>query len=166
MTRRGFTFVELVLVTVVLGILLAATVPRFAATAERLRLEHTAFELLQLFRTARARAVNEGLTVVWVWHAAERRVELERHDPASGTITVLTERETRSAALPPGTTLTITQGGQRVACDCVAFGPDGRVETLAVEPLQVDMGYRGTRYHIELDAQTSRTVLSAGPAAG
>lgn len=165
MKRRGFTFVELVLVTVVLGILLAATVPRFNATAQRLRMEHTAFELLQLLRIARARAVTEGVPIVWVWQAAERQVQLERHEP-TGTITVLTERETRSTTLPTGSTLTVTQGGQRVACDCVGFRPDGHVETLTVEPLLVELGYRGTHYHIKLDAQTSRTVLSAGPAAG
>lgn len=165
MTFKGFTFVELVLVTVVLGILLATTVPRFSATAERLRLEQQAFELLQLFRTARARAVTEGMPIVWVWYPAERRVHLERHDPASG-ITVLAERETRSATLPAGAALTITQGGQRVACDCVGFGPDGRVQTEEVDPLLVELGYHGTQYHIELDAQTSKAVLTKGPVAG
>jgi prepilin-type N-terminal cleavage/methylation domain-containing protein len=165
-TPRGFTFVELVLVTVVVGILLAATVPRFQATAQGLRLEHAAFDLLQLLRAARARAVAEGQTISWVWSEAEGRAHLERLAP-DGTVSVLTERGARSTAVPQGAVVTVTQEDRAVECACVRYGADGRQvqEIVVAAPTLIEVTLHGTAYHIELHGQTNRAVLSAGPAA-
>ena len=59
----GFTLIELILVSVVLSILLAAAAPRFQQTAQRLRAEQSAFECAQLLRMAHERAIAEGETL-------------------------------------------------------------------------------------------------------
>jgi len=166
--RNGFTLVELVLVCVVVGILLAATVPRFQHTADRLRTERSAFELTQLLRYARERALVEGQETAWVWHRTDRVVSIERvatSDPSG--VTGASQgpeqsqpdavRFTQSSPLPQGVEIDVARDGQAVECSCVRFFPDGQSE-----PTMLTIRSSQQTYTISVQAATGQVVLTAG----
>ena len=138
--------VELALVAVVLAILLTASMPGLRRTAERLRVEHAAFELAQLLRLAHARAVTEGTETVWTWDAQRRRVRLESTSVESST-------------LPEELSLAIDrrEPGSSDDCSCVRFFPEGTSESKTLI-----LTFRDQAYTVTVDAATSSVLLSAG----
>jgi len=115
-TDAGFTLIELALITVILGLLLTAAIPRLQQTARRMRVEQSAFELVQLLRAAHEQAVVGGREVVWVWDAEAGRARIEPGEAMT------------SRAFPEGLSVLLTQDGQAVACSCVRFFPEGTSE--------------------------------------
>ena len=141
--RVGFTLIEIVLVAVIIAILAAASIPRFAQTAQRLRAEHAAFEMAQLLRLAHERAVSESDETLWVWDGVTRRARVE----PSGT---------QGSALPEGIAVQVSRQGVPVECGCIHFFPGG-----TSEPLTVIVG----PYRITVDETTSQVLLHEGAAA-
>ena len=139
-TLRGFTLIEIVIVTVIIAILATASIPRLSQTAQRLRAEHAAFEMVQLLRLAHERAVSESTEAQWVWDDATRRVRVE----PSGT---------RSAPLPEGIAVQVSRQGEPVECACVRFFPGG-----TSEPVTVTVG----AYRMTIDEATSQVFLRTG----
>lgn len=129
-TDAGFTLIELALITVILGILVTAAIPRLQQTARRMRVEQSAFELAQLLRAAHEQAVAGGREIVWVWDADAGRARLEPGE--SGRVPAFPgtpEPETMtSRSFPEGLSVLLTQDGQAVACSCVRFFPEGTSE--------------------------------------
>ena len=166
----GFTFIELVLVCIVLSLLLLASIPRFQQTAQRLRLEHTAFGLAQLLRAAHERAIAEQREVVWAWDGGARRAQLYA---VSMTTEVpmgepIEERAAQSPPLAEGMALTVEYQAQPVGCPmgvadgagCIRFLPDG-----TSEPALVSIGAQQLVYTVTVHEATGQVVLSRGPAA-
>jgi Tfp pilus assembly protein FimT len=124
-------------VTAVLVVLLVMTVPRFQRTAQRLRLEHSAFEIAQLFRYGHERAVTESREMIVAWDSAARRMRLSAGRQESGSPTDA-GRVIHSAALLPQATVAVSVDGAPVSCGCVRFFADGTSEpailTLSLEP--------------------------------
>jgi len=147
----------LVLVTVVLALLLTATIPRFHLTAQRLRVEASAFELAQLLRAAREQAVVEGRSMTWAWDAAARRARVE----ASGaTEDAAPQTVLETAPLPESVTVTLTRQGDPVDCACVRFFPGGTSESTTLT-----LDAPAALYTATVDEATGHVVLTAGPAA-
>jgi len=151
---RAFTLIELVFVLVILGILLVASIPRFANTTERLRLEQTAFEFAQLLRYAHERAVSEEQTIVWRWDETTHRARLELVKD-DGTTQPIGERLTMSARLPVDVSVNVARQGESV--DEIHFFPDGTSEPTTV---QVSNGHDS--YNVQVDAATSHVALPTG----
>lgn len=127
-TDAGFTLIELALITVILGVLMTAAIPRLQQTARRMRVEQAAFELAQLLRAAHEQALAGGREVVWVWDADAGRARIESGEsgrvPASpGTLETMT-----SPPFPEDLSVLLTQDGQAVSCSCVRFFPEGTSE--------------------------------------
>jgi type II secretion system protein H len=150
--KRGFTLVEVILVAVVLALLLAAVVPRFQQTAQRLQTEQAAFALTQLLRYAHERAVAQGEAMVWVWDAEARRARLALL-AEDGQRQWLTEHVARSRPIHEYITVTLAREGAEV--DTVTFSPDGTSEAATLRVARQPFSYT-----ITLDAATSQPVLS------
>lgn len=148
--KTAFTLIELVLVCVVIAVLLAGTAPRFSRTAERLRLEQSAFELTQLLRLAHGRAVTEGQAAQWSWNEATRRARV--------ALIGETASAREASPLPGRATLRVVRGGQPVECLCVQFYPDG-----TAEETMITLSAETAEYIITVHAATSAVVLATGP---
>ncbi len=158
----GFTLIELVLVTAVIGILLMVSIPRFQQTAQRLRLEQTAFALAQLLRYTHERAVSQGQDTVWTWDdvAHRMRSELVVADAPVGSgdqHAVLQPAAVVSDTVPEGFSLTLIRNGEPVACQCIHFFLDGTSEATTLT-----LRGREAAYTIKVDEATSQTFLATG----
>ena len=154
-SHAGFTLIEVVLVTIVLGLLLTASVPRFQQTAQRLHTEQTAFALTQLLRYAHERAVAQGNAIAWVWDAAGRRARLASVGDG-GERQWLNEHVARSQPIRSDSVVSLVRQGGEV--DAVTFFPDG-----TSEPATLQVAYRAFSYTVTVDATTSQAILSATP---
>ena len=152
----AFTLIELVFVMAILGILLAASAPRFAQTTERLRVERSAFELTQLLRYAHERAVSEGREIVWVWDQGAHRARLEMTQD-DGSTQPLGERMAMSLRLPDGISVALLRDGSPV--DRVSFLPDGTSQPTILQVIHGKDSYAAT-----IDEATGRVLLFARPA--
>lgn len=149
----------------ILVILLAASVPRLAPAAQRLRTEQAALDLAQWLRIARERAVAESQAFIWRWDADTRRVRLEsaEEDEAAADEGTAAGSDRLPAQSPPVSAdlaVTILQDGRPAACRCVRFLPDGTSESATVT---VDSP--AARYVITIHEATGHVVLAAGSAA-
>ena len=151
--KRGFTLVEVVLVTLVLALLLTAAVPRFAQTAQRLQTEQTAFALAQLLRYAHERAVVQGRPMVWVWDEPSRRARVASVDE-TGQRQWLTEHVSRSRPVRDDIEVTLAREGAEV--DAVTFFPDGTSDAATLRVV-----HRPFSYTVTVDATTSQPSLTA-----
>jgi type II secretory pathway pseudopilin PulG len=159
-TARGFTLIEIVLVGVVLSLLVLVSVPGFQRTAQRLRVEHTAFEFAQLARLARERAVDEARAMVWTWDAERQRARIEPADAAAGGGNGAGPSDRlESGPLPAGIAVTLLQDGEEVECRCAQFFPEGTAEAAIVT---LESGPQ--MYRMVIDAATGQTVVAAGAA--
>ncbi len=140
----------------VLGIILAASIPRFAETTERLRTERTAFELVQHLRYAREQAVALGATVIWAWDEETRRAALSRVLD-DGSTASLTDRWSKSSAAPEGVTVTVVREGVDDSVDTISFARDGTAQgtTLTVS-------HRNASYTLTINATTGQVRLEPG----
>ena len=161
-SKEGFTFVELVLVTVVLAILLVAIAPQFQQTAQRMRIEQSGFEFAQLLRYAHALAVSEGREAVWRWDANARRARVGLDgagEDARDASSIPAGRLSQSAPLLEGASVRLARDGAGVACECVRFFPDG-----TGEPTCVYLSLRDQQVMIQVKGATSEILLAARPA--
>lgn len=150
---RGFTLLELALVTVVMAVLLLAVLPRFQQTVQRMRVERTAFALAQLVRVARARAVAGEAPVVWVWEAQERRVRLARQAP-DGAREWLDDTASRSRRIEPDVTVAVTRD-DTTAEEITCF-PDGTCEAAVIDVVRLPHAYE-----VSVHAATGQPAIAA-----
>ena len=163
----GFTLIELILVSAVLGILLVASLPRFQQTARLLRVEQQAIELTQRLRYARELAVSTGHEVVWVWDPSERRARLLEllvaADGATSGSWIADQPEVGSAVEERAVLAPPDYEESPIGCPqeappeaaCVYFFPNGTSESVGLtlqSPAQA--------YTIRLDGTTSKAVRS------
>ncbi len=159
--RWAFTLIELVIVMTVLAIILVGAVPRFAQTAQRLQVERAAFEMMQLLRYARERAVAESRETVWRWDESTHRARVEPSsdqvppEPAGGGERRVEERTLQSSRLPADVEVRPVQDGAEV--DEVRFFPDG-----TSQPVTIQISREPHRYTVTLDATTGEPRLFSG----
>jgi len=148
----GFTFIELIFVTLVLGLLLVSAVPRMRLGWTSLVTERTTFDLAQTLRSARTLAVNQAQPIEWAWDPEARRVNLNALQ-ADGSAVPIPGRLGHSHAVPEQITLSVMQDGESV--ERVNFFPDGTSQTTTLLIGQTS----APRYQISLDGSTSHVTV-------
>lgn len=161
--KQGFTFIELILVMVALGVLFVAVVPRFGGGWSSFQMERAAFAIAQTLRSARVLAITEGRPVDWVWDAHLRRA-----------CVVLPEAENCAAASWPG-----RLGQPRAVSELVQVSVL-RDDQMSQEPIErISFWPNGTsqpatlligdgtdpRYEIRVEASTGDVALQPAGAA-
>lgn len=148
----GFTFIELIFVTVVLGLLFAAAIPRMQQGWVSFQTEQAAFELAQTLRIARVLAVTQSQPVIWTWNAQTRQVALGQ--PAQDdTMTPLAGRAGRPYLLARSLSLTMKPEG--MLNSRLQFFPDGTCDAASIV-----LSHRAvSRYCITMDGSTGRVVV-------
>jgi len=157
---RGFTLIEVVVVAAVITVLLVASVPAFQQTFQSLRAEQAAFEVTQLLRVGRERAVAEGRPMAWVWDGAAHRARVEPapSDGAGAEDTAASGQIITGARLSPQLAVTLLR--EQELADRVTFFPDGTSDRAAIS-----LSLGASVYHVDVDAATGQPALSAGTAA-
>ena len=160
----GFTLIEAVLIATIISILLAASLPRFQQTAQRLRVEQAAFALTQLLRFSHELSVTDGTEVIWAWQGSERASRVwERADDEGPWRDRSPSTHTR---LAEGVSVAVESGEPPLGCpeplaaaSCVHFFPDG-----TSEPAMLTVHLDDHSYRVTVDGTTSEVLLFAGPA--
>ncbi len=150
------TLLEIVIVSVVLGVLLVSSLPRFSQTAERLRVERGAAELAQLFRYAHARSIAEGKTVLWRWDESSRQIQLSTLT-LDGTETPLSDRFKSTHPLDALAEFELSDGEEPI--DEGRFFPDGTAERATAR-----LAYRQIVYTVQVDDATGQISYTKGTA--
>jgi type II secretory pathway pseudopilin PulG len=159
----GFTFIELVFVTLAIGVLIVSALPNFRRGWSSLQTERVAFDLAQLLRTARTLAITQGQQVTWVWEPDPREVWLGTPRPgAKGSTERLPGRFGRVHAIPQTVSLVVTRDDGGVETQ-VSFFPNG-----TSQPVTLLIGDDVVpRYEVAVDETTGQVVVSpAGLSAG
>lgn len=131
---------------------MSLTLPRFASTAERLRVERSASEVAQALRYAHARSVTENKGMLWRWNAEQRKGSLYAVT-VDGTETELTDRF--SASQPITAVASVEMTGPDGPIDEVHFYPDGTAEAAS---FTLTHGKR--IYSVQVDAATSQVLYT------
>ena len=67
----GFTLIELVFVAIVLAILMVSTAPSFKKSFDRIKLEQSAFSVVQSLRCTRTVSISQSRVLRWEWDPAK-----------------------------------------------------------------------------------------------
>ena len=166
---RGFTLLELVLVCVVLGILLVASIPNLQQAAQRLQVEEAAFGLAQHLRYAHERAVALDRQVIWAWDGAAHTAQLyEVTDEADGSVTTTPVAERFGLLTLSASRARLTVQSAASGCppelpstaSCLTFSPDGTSQAAVL----ILSAAGSSDYTITLQDATSGVRLQKGTA--
>ncbi|MFH1857575.1 MAG: GspH/FimT family pseudopilin [Candidatus Omnitrophota bacterium] len=123
---RGLTFIEILMVVVILGIFVAMGTPRFRTTYIRLQLSNQARSLAKLLTYAQFRAVTEGRRYCFQTDSARRRYWLTaEEEDGKPTFVRIQGRYGRAVSIPAGISLQSQE-------ELFYFYPDGSTDSLAL----------------------------------
>ena len=129
-TRLAVTLIELLVVLGIIALVLGITVPGMAGYAQRLRLNTSARELVQMLSLARSMAISSH---------AEHAVEI---DQDAGEIRVVNDAShealERVMRLPDAVTVSMEVGGEPATESRVVFHPSGSLNGRSVSLMLAD----------------------------
>ena len=122
---RGFTFVEIILVVVVLGVLAAVAVPALSGSYRNLLVQNTAQDMAALMRYAQSRAITQDAEILLVFDQRRRSYRLKSLTSSDGSLDAnaqdaIPRRWGRTFRVPEELTVEIENQE-------IGFFPDGRI---------------------------------------
>ncbi|MEE8359414.1 MAG: hypothetical protein V3S04_00645 [Candidatus Omnitrophota bacterium] len=148
-SNKGFTLIELILLTIIITALVALSTPRFRNTFTSLKLKETSYNLAKMINFVQERAIVEGVPYKLVLDTDKGRYYFMRFDDTkdkSGFVR-LEEKIGKIFILPKGTTL-------RANKNEVYFYPDGRSQnvtiTLSSKNKHIKMNVKGRLGYVEI----------------
>lgn len=153
----GFTLIELVFVTLALGLLVTSAAPAFRQAWVGVQSEQAAVRLAQTLRAARVLAVAQARPVGWVWDAEPRGVGL-RYLLDDGATEPVPGRLGRSFRIAERVRLDVRRDGAMARR--VRFFPDG-----TSDPATILVGDTTPRYRITVHGATSHVAIRSIAAA-
>jgi prepilin-type N-terminal cleavage/methylation domain-containing protein len=161
--QAGFTLLELLVVTLILSVLVALSVPQFRGTFRHLQLQVFASDVATLLTYASRRAVARGEVLRIQFDVKGRRYWLARAEEASATHEASPAEKFEQVsgkfgrvASAPGS-ISFTSSAPEVT-----FYPDGRADRF--EMLIFDDSHAG--YRLVTDVRTGRVKLSESHGSG
>jgi len=142
---------------ITLTVLLAAVIPRFGQSFNRLRTERVAFETAQLLRYAQATAIVQRQVIRCSIDAEGRRLALGIRQ--GDDVTPLADRWAKGRPIPDPVRLAMTRHEGKD--DAVSFFPDGTSDGAVIAVGDET----GSAFQIAVDAATGQVTILAGTAA-
>ena len=156
-SRAGFTFLELLVVALTLGLLVGLAAPRLRQSWVSFQTERTAFNIAQSLRAARTLAVTESQPVDWLWDQASRQFCLGSPEIADCAHPNRSDRFGHSHRLEPFLQLTITRedAGEHEPISRISFWPNG---TSQATTILVSHEARA-RYQLTVESATGQVAV-------
>jgi len=140
-TAYGFSTIELMVVLVILGITLAATIPSFRNSLKTQRLDGAADRIAVKMRLARSRAIAENTPYLIAWYAVSGELFLVRDENGDGTPNWGDEYQEGPIGLPDGVSLA-NSTTDPFPEDYVSFLPDGSTSASGTLVLSNEKGLK------------------------
>lgn len=153
LSSKGFTLIELILLTIIITTLVAISTPRFRNTFTSLKLKETSYNLAKLINFVQERAIVEGVPYKLVLDTNEGRYYFMKFDDTKekGGYVRLEDKFGKIFTLPKGTTLRANKSE-------VYFYPDGRSQnvtiTLSNKDKHIKMKVKGRLGYVEIPRGT------------
>jgi prepilin-type N-terminal cleavage/methylation domain-containing protein len=152
---RGFTFIEMAIVVVIIGIMAAIAVPMFSRTIPRIKTRAEARNILNSIRTARSRAIAENVQYGVYFNASAKSYRLfkDKVDPSHMTY----DPGDSTIGAPIILDGDVVYTGINFTNNCVIMKPTGAASesgSVAVDDTDGDSPFR-----IEVLAATGKTKL-------
>ena len=129
MENRGFTLVELIVVTLIAGILAGFAIPNLNHWIENLKVKKVARQVVTDMQLAKAKAITEGVQYRVHFDTASARYSIQKGNLSSGSTTWTIAgivRELSNAANPYYAKNVALSNNFPSSCpDCVVFSPTG-----------------------------------------
>lgn len=123
---KGFTFIEILLVVVLLGVLVTVSIPSFHASFQTLLLKDSTQDMVALMRYAQSRAVVKNETIEFIYDGANRGYALYEFDADQQAAD--DQRGLKRISGPRGRVYKIPSELEYEATqDKVVFTPDGKI---------------------------------------
>ena len=119
MRKRGFTFIEILIVVILIGILTAFSLPKFQSTFRNLQLSSFSYQLQTLMIYLCERSIIEGKTILVV-------IDNEKREILAQIKTKDLEAKLKTYRIPGDITMESDQ--QRIL-----FYPDGQIDKVTIK---------------------------------
>lgn len=156
---KGVTILELLIITVIIGITAALAVPEFDQAMDRLRLKSAGRDIVSYMRLARSHAVSQRDQFGIYFDPNSREFVLFKDlaNPSAFTYDVGSDSDMVTQTLPSH----VNFGSTSFPNFAVIFRPDGSASSSGTVQLYSEEDYYGS-YTVDVLSSTGRVKLIAG----
>jgi prepilin-type N-terminal cleavage/methylation domain-containing protein len=158
--NKGITLLELLIATVIIGIVATLAIPRFGQVMEKLKLKTAGRDIVSSLRLARSNAVSQRdqFGVYFDLYSRQYVLFKDLANPGSFTYDVGADSDMVTNTLPGS----VNFGYSSFSNSVVIFKPDGSASSSgAVDLYSYEEGYYGS-FTVDVLSSTGRVKLLAG----
>lgn len=147
--QGGYTVIEVMVITLIVGLVLAASLPAFRNLIQSNDLHSGSEEFAARLRLARQSAVAEGVPYIVQWNSGNATYTIGHDDNGNGQLDA--GEITLGPVSLPSTLSLSNSGGNPFSSDQVTFTPDGQASETGTVVLQ---NVRGASVNLSVLAPT------------